>query len=275
MKGRRKMFGNLVESGSHAKDYARRSSFLIGTLGVYALLFCAGSIASIYAYDARLGRENLDFISLVSPPLLVPAAEPPRTQNTPPLVAANQPNNALPTRPVMVDDADTPRLVPDKTNTTPNAIPPAPRNAVIGDRVFDPVGSRSVGINNVNENSHNSNSGPVAVVTDAPPPAPRPASTPRPIAKIISIGVIEGKAISKPAPPYPAIARSAHVSGAVTVQVIVDEAGKVISAKAVSGHPLLSQAATQAAYQARFSPTLLSKVPVKVSGIITYNFVLQ
>ncbi|MEJ7616039.1 MAG: energy transducer TonB [Pyrinomonadaceae bacterium] len=95
---------------------------------------------------------------------------------------------------------------------------------------------------------------------------------PRPIQ---SLGVIDGKAISKPAPPYPAIARTARVSGPVTVQIIVDEVGKVISARALKGHPLLLNAAVQAAYQARFTPTLLSNQPVKVSGIITYNFVLQ
>jgi TonB family protein len=61
----------------------------------------------------------------------------------------------------------------------------------------------------------------------------------------------------------------------VTVQIVVDETGKVISAKAVSGHPLLLQSAQQAAYQARFSPTTLSGQAVKVSGVITYNFVLQ
>ena len=61
----------------------------------------------------------------------------------------------------------------------------------------------------------------------------------------------------------------------MTVQIVVDESGRVISASAVSGHPLLQQAAVAAARQARFSPTLLSGQPVKVSGVITYNFVLQ
>lgn len=86
---------------------------------------------------------------------------------------------------------------------------------------------------------------------------------------------MNGRAISKPAPPYPAIARAARASGVVTVQILVDEQGRVVSARAVNGHPLLQQAAVQAAYQARFSPTLLSGQPVRVSGVITYNFVLQ
>jgi protein TonB len=85
--------------------------------------------------------------------------------------------------------------------------------------------------------------------------------------------VLNGKAISLPKPAYPPIARAARASGTVTVQVTIDESGKVISARAVGGHPLLQQAAVQAANQARFSPTLLSGAPVKVTGVITYNFV--
>lgn len=59
----------------------------------------------------------------------------------------------------------------------------------------------------------------------------------------------------------------------MTVQVLIDERGNVVSATAVSGHPLLRAAAVSAARSARFSPTMLSGQPVKVSGVITYNFV--
>lgn len=91
----------------------------------------------------------------------------------------------------------------------------------------------------------------------------------------ISGGVLNGKVTSKPQPAYPPIARAARAQGVVTVQVTVDEEGYVISARAVSGHPLLQQAAVQAARQARFTPTLLEGKPVKVAGVITYNFVLM
>ena len=91
----------------------------------------------------------------------------------------------------------------------------------------------------------------------------------------ISAGVLNGKAISKPQPPYPALAKAARAQGTVVIQVTVDETGSVTSAKAVSGHPLLQQAAIAAAKQAKFSPTLLSGKPVKVSGVLTYNFVLE
>ena len=112
--------------------------------------------------------------------------------------------------------------------------------------------------------------GPVGVIVPTPP-----QSAPDGQRKPVTGGVLNGKAISKPQPPYPAIARTARASGQVTVQITVDEGGRVISASAVSGHPLLRQAAESAARQARFSPTLLSGQPVKVTGVITYNFVLQ
>lgn len=92
--------------------------------------------------------------------------------------------------------------------------------------------------------------------------------------KTISGGVLNGKAISKPEPPYPSLAKAARASGAVVVKVTVDESGKVVSAEAVSGHPLLRPAAVAAAREATFAPTLLSGKPVRVSGLLTYNFVL-
>jgi TonB family protein len=91
----------------------------------------------------------------------------------------------------------------------------------------------------------------------------------------IAGGVLDSKVISKPDPTYPPTARAVHASGKVTVQVVVDETGKVTSAQAVSGHPLLQAAAVEAAKNARLAPTLLSGKPVKVRGLLTYNFVAQ
>jgi protein TonB len=85
---------------------------------------------------------------------------------------------------------------------------------------------------------------------------------------------LNGKAISLPKPTYPTAARSARMIGVVVVEVVIDVNGKVISARAVSGPGLLQQAAVQAAYQAKFSPSLLSDQPVKVMGTINYNFTL-
>ncbi|MDQ3712209.1 MAG: TonB family protein [Acidobacteriota bacterium] len=94
-----------------------------------------------------------------------------------------------------------------------------------------------------------------------------------PIPKQISGGVLNGKATSLPKAEYPAIARPFRASGAVNVQVTIDEDGTVTSAKAVSGSPYLRKAAEDAALQAKFNPTLLSGQKVKVTGVIVYNFI--
>lgn len=100
------------------------------------------------------------------------------------------------------------------------------------------------------------------------------AQTPKPLPKQINGGIINGKAVSLPKPEYPASAKAVKANGEVKIQVVIDETGNVISAEAVSGHPLLQLAAQSAARQAKFSPTTLAGQPVKVSGIIVYKFVL-
>jgi TonB family protein len=111
---------------------------------------------------------------------------------------------------------------------------------------------------------------PVVQMDSEPPPAPAP----RPILKPVSGGVLNGTAISLPSPVYPDTARRFRVSGLVTVEVVVDEKGQVISAVATSGPPSLREVAVQAALRARFSPTKLSGQPVKVAGTINYKFSL-
>ncbi|MFN2576193.1 MAG: TonB family protein [Pyrinomonadaceae bacterium] len=113
-----------------------------------------------------------------------------------------------------------------------------------------------------------------AVVTDPrnvliPNEAPAPK-----ILKPVSGGVLNGRALSLPVPTYPEIARRSRTAGKVEVNVVVDESGKVISAEAVSGPGSLRDAAVDAAKRARFSPTKLSGVAVKMSGSINYNFTL-
>jgi TonB family protein len=89
----------------------------------------------------------------------------------------------------------------------------------------------------------------------------------------VSGGVLNGKALSLPRPEYGVVAKAARQTGTVTVQVTIDEQGRVIAAKAVAGPPLLHEVSVEAARRAKFSPTLLCNQPVKVTGVITYTFV--
>ncbi len=88
-------------------------------------------------------------------------------------------------------------------------------------------------------------------------------------------GLAQGRAVHKFTPRYPPEAKAAGVGGVVKVQLVVDEEGGVMTARAVSGHELLRDTAVDAACRSRFSPQKLSGRPVKVTGVITFNFVLQ
>jgi TonB family protein len=105
------------------------------------------------------------------------------------------------------------------------------------------------------------------------PSATEPKPTPRNAP--VSGGIVNGKATYLVQPPYPPVARSAHASGRVYVQVVIDENGNVISAHATFGHPLLQAAAVNAALASKFTPTTVAGRPVKVNGIIEYYFAAQ
>jgi TonB family protein len=117
------------------------------------------------------------------------------------------------------------------------------------------------------------NADPHALLVDLD--AEPPSSGPKPILKPVSGGVLNGTALFLPPPIYPDAAKRMRSTGVVTVEVVLDETGKVISAIATSGPTLLRETSMQAALKAKFSPTKLSGQPVKVSGVINYKFSLQ
>jgi len=100
------------------------------------------------------------------------------------------------------------------------------------------------------------------------PNAPPVANAQKPPRAPISGGMLNGKAIYLPVPEAPA----GQPTGVVLVQVLIDEQGSVIDAKAVSGPAALQAAAVSAARLARFMPTVLAGEPVKVSGTLSYSF---
>jgi len=165
-----------------------------------------------------------------------------------------------------------PESVPVGVSTTPNRNPPIPDSGMwaVGRTNTDPSAGGGPAL--PGGTGRQVATPPQRVdVGEPPPPAPEKPKTP----KVIYKGPITGEAISLPRPNYPPMARQVNIQGAVTVQVLIDESGRVVSAKALSGHPLLITEAQRAALQARFSPTVLNDQPVKVSGVITYNFVLN
>ena len=277
------MFGNLVESSSHKRDYARRGSFFLGTLTAYALVFMAIGVGSIYAYNTHIeNQNNLELVSLVIP-VETPQALTPQRRETPRAAAGANNNNTskvavVKNPPVMT--TMNPQHVPNKAVVSSDVteLPvgtifrvgtPTPGANIFGGSGNTPHGDGPGGDKNGNGSRE------LAELAATAPPPPARKETAKPPVRTVSEGVVNGKATSLPKPVYPAIARAARASGVVTVQVLIDEFGKVVSARPVSGHPLLLKESVQAAYPARFTPTRLSNQPVKVSGVITYNFVMR
>jgi Ca-activated chloride channel family protein len=114
----------------------------------------------------------------------------------------------------------------------------------------------------------------------APPPPPPPLPPPEVVPSQLPVGstvaasggVLQGSATKKVQPAYPAIAKSARARGAVQVQITINESGEVINARVVNGHPVFRDAALRAAKQWRFKPTALSGVPVKATGVLSFDF---
>jgi len=266
------MFTNLIESRSHAREFKRRGSFFLFTIVTYFLLFAIAGLASIYAYDARLEDQSNEVLVMLSP-VDLPAPAAASTRNaTPPKGSTTR--NEVPQRAIRMASVNTPQAVPDKTSAEPNKVKALPDRGgyLITGHDVDPIGLGGLGSGGSAVSSRDST--PAIEVGTPPPPLPQPVEKPKP--QIIHrTSVLNGEAISLPKPPYPAIAKQLRIQGPVNVQVVISETGKVISARAVSGNAALVSAAQQAALQARFSPTMLDEQPVKVSGIITYNFVLQ
>jgi TonB family protein len=267
------MFNNLIESSSHTREFKRRGSFFLFTTATYFLLFVIAGVASIYAYDARMDDLNRDSIVMISPHDL-PAPPTAVTHTTAPPRGSNDRQN-IPMREIRMAPVDNPQVMPDSVSAAPNKNLPIPHGPYGVGRDSDPVGPVGGEHPGTGGGGHVVGSGGSPVIEiGTPPPPPQPPVV-KPVSRTISKGPITGLALFLPKPLYPPLGKQARVDGPVNVQVLIDETGKVVSAKAVSGHPLLRAAAQQAAFGARFSPTKLGDQAVKVSGVITYNFQLH
>ncbi|HKQ72173.1 MAG TPA: energy transducer TonB [Blastocatellia bacterium] len=143
--------------------------------------------------------------------------------------------------------------------------------------IYDPVGGASYRLNSETKTARKSSY--PGLVALAPPQtltlvARRPSPNAKNSMKVYVSEVKPGKAMKRIQPSYPPIAKAANASGPVKVQVLISETGEVIDAHAVSGHPLLQDAAVQAARGWVFEPTEIAGRGVRVKGILTFNFAL-
>ncbi|MEQ1643768.1 MAG: TonB family protein [Pyrinomonadaceae bacterium] len=277
------MFDKLVitePQGALFQD--RKKYFLLSGLALSTILSTA-LVVSLFAVDLDLGTDDFDLVELMAP-VEMPQVEPPLPQpkrEQPRLQTAQDTPVKVPTRQVNMARVDeVPREVPATVSTAPNTQKerPADRYFEVGKIDSDPAPSgesgRTTGEGAPGGTGIAVPETTVAVVKEEEPPPP-PVKTPTPAPKkpaTQSMGVLNGKATSLPKPNYPAAAKAVNAAGQVSVQILIDENGNVVSANAVSGHPLLKASAEAAARNARFSPTMLSGEPIKIKGVIIYNF---
>ena len=87
--------------------------------------------------------------------------------------------------------------------------------------------------------------------------------------------IVNGKALKLIKPPYPNEAKEKRLTGEVKIRVKINEQGDVIEARSTCGKGILEKAAEEAAWLCKFSPTLLNKKPVQVTGVVIYRFSAQ
>ncbi len=272
------MLDQLVESRNNSAENTRRSEFLLGTMVIVVSVLIGGWVYSLFHKEYGMGTGDLDISSLVAPVALPEDAPPP-----PPPEPEKQ-EKQLAEKPTVIEKIATMEQSLDKPPKLDESrkLLSKPLDARDADLVSegktntrevtdaDRSGETQSGLGGTGDTSKTPDPEPELKVKTA---TPTPKPTEKPVPKTISGGVVNGKATNLVKPPYPAAARAVRASGAVNVQVTIDESGNVISASAVSGHPLLRSAAVQAARSSKFSPTMLSGQAVKVTGVIVYNFV--
>jgi protein TonB len=182
-----------------------------------------------------------------------------------PVPAPVNPANNNPVKPSTEPKPQAPIEVAANKQPTSNKAAQVPATSISGERLS---AGNPVEVKNPVANSTSS----PAVILDSEPP---PTSAPKPILRPISGGVLNGSATYLPPPMYPETAKRMRTAGVVTVEVVIGENGKVVSANATNGPATLREAAIQAALRARFSPTKLSGQPVKVFGTISDKFSLS
>ncbi|MFT3746068.1 MAG: TonB family protein [Pyrinomonadaceae bacterium] len=273
------MFDQLVASEPQGADFKNRRRYFMVSSVVVGILFTTAVVVSIFAADFGLGNGNFELVEMIAP-VAPDAAEPEVRETRPQPTTASASQSQLPSRQVNMPRIDeSPTAVPTTVSTTQNTTKTRPYTDFTLGVDRDPVGPVSSGRETSGgqpggsglgeTQAQNRSSDPEETTPPPPPTIKKPAVKPPPVSK----GVLNGIAKDLPKPNYSAAARQVGAQGQVSVQVTIDESGRVISANAVSGHILLRAEAERAARNARFSPTLLSDVPVKVTGVITYNFV--
>ena len=279
------MLDQLIESKSNAPENRTRGGFLLTTFVLVVGLCFSAVLYSLFAKDFGTGIGNFELSRLVAP---IADNAPPAPVNKPEMSQpASKIKNALPSRQANILRIEESPIAPKEVSTTPNTQKSRPIGEFVTSDKLETNGSPGspFGKSNIEGNTGSGINMPSEMETPSenseklqvPPPLIKKVEEKiqKPKTSTVTGGVVNGKAKFLPKPIYTAAAKAVKATGDVNVQVMIDEAGTVVSAKAVGGHPLLRMEAEKAARNAKFDPTFLTGQPVKVSGIIVYKFSMQ
>jgi protein TonB len=148
-----------------------------------------------------------------------------------------------------------PTKIPKQVKMVTEEEPPAPNTGVMGGVVGGVPGGSSGGV--------------IGGIIGSTAPPPKVAA---PQKLRVSSGVAEGLKIHDVTPAYPQMARIAHIQGDVVLQATISKTGIIENLHAVSGHPILIQAALDAVKQWKYKPYILNSEPVEVETTIRVQF---
>ena len=250
------MFDRLVESSKQKQGKRARSLFLATSM-IYAVALSAFCIMAILGFSPALAGESSMMTILIPPP--------------PPLGPLEvQPKQLNPRETQVSTYFDSEKI---------SKLPPlaeAPNTKVIHTGNVPGGALDWAGLGSGASIGTDMKEPPPPPPTPTPAPVVKPIATPTPdsVVRLTSV-LTQGRAIRRVEPTYPALAKQARIQGMVQVQIGISETGAVSEVTLLSGHPLLRDAALQAARQWMFKPTELNGRPVRAVGLITFNFKLD
>ena len=270
------MLDKLIISKHNKKDTRKLRSILVSTFVVVMSLLSCALIYSLFSQTLAMGQENLNFSALIAPPAIQdkspPKPEPVKKRPN----SLKTKDSKITIRKKIIAQIDEPiSTIPKSVSTDPSAFRSRPQlRFILGERDTDIKLTSRVRTGCASNcgkilGERNDNKRAKSKAEEKGKPIPKP-----PELKTItrSLGVVNGIAKYLAKPRYSITVQRLGAHGKVTVQVLIDKNGNVISANAISGHKLLRASAVQAARRSKFTPTTLSKVPIRVRGIIVYNF---
>ena len=233
------MFDSLVESGSHKEDFARKSSFFIGTAIIYGIVLVAIAVGSIYLYNESLGDPNLELVTLVAPVPMAQAPEPknePKPEEPKPSAASKEPQVSMRQEiSVIAPVVKSQEVAKVETREIARNVP-----VVLGNRNVDAAPSaRQVGPIGPSGGGGGTGTatGPVVKIDDDAPP---PVKAPPKKNVIVSQGVLTARRSASRR------GISADCEGGArlrhrTCRYRGGRTGRVVSASAVGGHPCFNR----------------------------------